>query len=70
MQHEFEKMDLVTIRNLFLEEMQTFLIAVELETPEQLERRKIRIRELDAALEEKKRIEREKRESSKVDRES
>ena len=61
MQNNFEQMDLVTIRNLFLEEMQAFLIAVEIENPEQLERRKIRIRQLDQALEEKKRIERENR---------
>jgi hypothetical protein len=66
MHEELEQMDLVTIRNLFLEEMQAFLIALEVDTPEQLELRKQRIRELDVALEEKKRIEKEKREEGNV----
>ena len=56
MQNELKQMDLVSIRSLFLEEMQAFLIALEIESPEQLRLRKQRIREIDIVLEEKKRL--------------
>ena len=54
MHNDLNQMDLVSIRNLFLEEMQYFLIALEIETPEQLRIRKQRIKEIDKVLEEKK----------------
>ena len=55
MHNDLQQMDLVAIRNLFLEEMQAFLIALDIESAEQLKIRKQRIRDIDAILEEKKR---------------
>jgi hypothetical protein len=60
-------MDLVSIRNLFLQEMQAFLIALDWETTEQLNLRKQRIREIDHILEEKKIQARQSRELMNLD---
>ena len=49
-----EKMDLVAIRSLFLQEMSAYLAVVETEDPELLKLRLTRIKEIDRALEEKK----------------
>jgi hypothetical protein len=56
MQIELNDLDLVSIRNLFLEEMQAYLLAVEIETPQELKLRRDRIKEIDAVLEAKKKI--------------
>jgi hypothetical protein len=54
MHEDLNKMDLASIRNLFLEEMQALLFALEVETPEQLNQRKDKIRQIDFILEQKK----------------
>ncbi|HEU4470131.1 MAG TPA: hypothetical protein VFR58_03530 [Flavisolibacter sp.] len=51
---ELEQMDLVSIRNLFLQEMREYLAVIDTETPEELSVRKARIRKIDRVLEEKK----------------
>jgi hypothetical protein len=54
MKEELERMDLTTIRNLFLQEARHFLIAVDLETREELEQRREKIKLIEEVLEEKK----------------
>ena len=54
MNKDLNKMDLIAIRNLFIQEMKSFLIALEKETPEEIRIRKQRIKEIDKVLEEKK----------------
>ena len=54
MNTDLNQMDLIAIRNLFIEEMKSFLAALEFETSDQLRIRKQRIREIDRVLEEKK----------------
>jgi metal-dependent HD superfamily phosphatase/phosphodiesterase len=56
MSTDLNDLDLVSIRNLFLEEMQAYMIAVEIETPEELKLRRNRLKQIDAVLEEKKKI--------------
>lgn len=55
MLQELQSMDLVSIRNLFLQEMREYLMAVEVETPELLKQRIERIKLIDDVLEKKKR---------------
>jgi hypothetical protein len=51
-----EDLDLPSVRNLFLQEMRAYLIAVDIETPDELAARKERIKIIDKVLEDRKRL--------------
>jgi hypothetical protein len=54
MQSYLRSLDLESIRNLFLKETREYLVAVNIETPEELKIRRERIKEIETVLEEKK----------------
>ena len=54
MQNELLEMELVAIRNMFLTEMKDYLIALQVDTVDDLTKRRERIKVLETLLEEKK----------------
>lgn len=51
---DFTKLDLTTLRNLWMEATREYLAALSVESLEQLERRRERIKALDQAIQDKK----------------
>jgi len=54
MESEPDAMDIVAIRNLFLQEVRDFLIALDIETDDELNERRQRIKLVESVLEKKK----------------
>jgi len=60
MKPELDAMEIIAIRDLFLREVRDFLIALDIETEDELNERRQRIKVIDAALEKKKKEWRER----------
>jgi hypothetical protein len=53
---DLNRLDLESVRNLFLKEARQYLVASQYESPEELKKRKERLNEIEKALEAKKTI--------------